>query len=89
VDYSFKTQNPRKRRHITDDIVSLQPAVKKRIYEKPKKSTSDDDEPMDVSTSNLKRKRHDSIDDDSVPVKNPSKRKKRFKSKGLWYAYQH
>ena len=91
VDYSFKTQNPRKRRQITDDSVSLQPPVKKRIYEKTRKSISDDDadEPMDVSTSNLKRKRHDSVDDDSVPVKNPSKRKKRSKSKGLWYAYQH
>ena len=91
VDYSFKTQNPRKRRQITDDSVNLQPPVKKRIYEKTRKSISDDDadEPMDVSTSNLKRKRHDSVDDDSVPLKNPSKRKKRSKSKGLWYAYQH
>ena len=91
VDYSFKTQNPRKRRQITDDSVNLQPPVKKRIYEKTRKSIIDDvaDEPMDVSTSNLKRKRHDSVDDDSVPLKNPSKRKKRSKSKGLWYAYQH
>ena len=91
VDYSFKTQNPRKRRQITDDSVNLQPPVKKRIYEKTRKSIIDDvaDEPMDVSTSNLKRKRHDSVDDDSVPLKNPSKRKKHSKSKGLWYAYQH
>jgi hypothetical protein len=93
VDYSFKTQNPRKRRQITDDSVSLQPPVKKRIYEKTRKSMIDDvdaDEPMDVSTSNLKRKRHDSLDDDSVLIKNPSKRKKSSKSKkGLWYAYQH